>query len=104
LTDHEIVYLKWNPSLHQALQSFFGHRQPPPQGLDYHLIGSGWAGLTLIASCFKRLELVDDDREGSELLRWMTAIKLAAVRVRCVFPNPHVALSAVFILSRIARY
>lgn len=76
LTHPSRVTFPWAPLRH-ALYTYFGS---PPANLDPNKIGAGWCGLSLILTAFKRLEVVESQEETQEVLTWLTALKIAAVR------------------------
>lgn len=84
LTHPNRVTFPW-PPLRQALFDYFN----PPQGsttldfdLDPSLISGGWAGLQLVLTSFKRLEVVESEDETREVLAWLSALKLATIKRR----------------------
>lgn len=81
LTHPSRVTFPWAPLRH-ALYTYFGS---PPTNLDPHKIGAGWCGLSLILTAFKRLEVVESQEETQEVLSWLAALKIAAVRRRYVW-------------------
>lgn len=98
LTHPNKVTFPW-PPLRSALEDFFEPTSPDedelglgPDGapglgtieLDPAKIGGGWAGLSLVLTAFKRLEVVESEDETREVLAWLAALKLATVRQRFV--------------------
>ncbi|ORY86689.1 hypothetical protein BCR35DRAFT_44697 [Leucosporidium creatinivorum] len=81
LTHPSRVTFPWAPLRH-ALYTYFGS---PPSNLDPHKIGAGWCGLSLILTAFKRLEVVESQEETQEVLTWLHALKIAAVRRSLAF-------------------
>ena len=84
LTHPSSTTFPWSPLRH-ALNNYFGGA---PLALDPNKIHSGWCGLSLILTAFRRLEVVDSELETAELLSWLQALKVAAVRRRCVLSCP----------------
>ena len=82
LTHPSRVTFPWAPLRH-ALFTYFN--SPPSIPLDPNKIGAGWCGLSLILTAFKRLEVVESESETQEVLDWLQAIKLAAVRRSLAF-------------------
>ncbi|KDE04407.1 hypothetical protein MVLG_05197 [Microbotryum lychnidis-dioicae p1A1 Lamole] len=80
LTHPSRVTFPWS-TLRHALNLYFAS---PPHLLDPAKIGSGWNGLSLILTSFKRLEVVQSTDETEELLLWLTNLKRAAVKRRRV--------------------
>ncbi|KAI5479876.1 forkhead box protein I [Pseudohyphozyma bogoriensis] len=77
LTHPSRVTFPWAP-LRNALSAYFASSSP--HGLDPQRIFSGWCGLSLILTAFKRLEVVESEADTAECLAWLSAIKVAAVR------------------------
>ncbi|KAK4055357.1 Fork head domain-containing protein [Microbotryomycetes sp. JL221] len=68
------------PPLRTTLSSYFNTVQPlQATGLDPAKIQSGWCGLGLIATSFRRLEVVQSDVDSQQVLDWLHAIKQAAI-------------------------
>ncbi|SCV70167.1 BQ2448_1561 [Microbotryum intermedium] len=80
LTHPSRVTFPWS-ALRHALNLYFAS---PPHLLDPAKIGSGWNGLSLILTSFKRLEVVQSSEETEEVLLWLTNLKSAAVKRRWV--------------------
>lgn len=78
LTHPSRVTFPWHPLRH-ALYTYFG--SAPPH-LDAAKIGSGWNGLSLILTAFKRLEVVESEEETAEVVAWLKALKMATVKRR----------------------
>ncbi|SCZ87269.1 BZ3500_MvSof-1268-A1-R1_Chr2-2g04735 [Microbotryum saponariae] len=74
LTHPSRVTFPWS-ALRHALNLYFAS---PPHLLDPAKIGSGWNGLSLILTSFKRLEVVQSTDETEEVLLWLTNLKSAA--------------------------
>ena len=71
------------PPLRTTLTSYFNNLSPSTMNpLDPSRIQSGWAGLGLIVTSFRRLEVVQSEAEKHEVVQWLQAIKLAAVERR----------------------
>ncbi|KAM0752119.1 hypothetical protein T439DRAFT_201263 [Meredithblackwellia eburnea MCA 4105] len=81
LTHSQCVTFPW-PPLRNALHQYFASTPP---SLDPQKINSGWAGLSLILTSFKRLEVVEDEHENQEVIQWLNAIKVATIRRSLAF-------------------
>ncbi|KAK4047325.1 hypothetical protein OIV83_005503 [Microbotryomycetes sp. JL201] len=66
------------PPLRTTLSSFF-NTVNPTQGLDLSRIQSGWCGLALVATSFRRLELVQSEADKQQVHEWLEAVKQAAI-------------------------
>lgn len=85
LTHPNRVTFPW-PPLRQALVDYFNPKHPTASAteldLEPSLISGGWAGLQLVLTSFKRLEVVESEDETREVLAWLSALKLATVKRR----------------------
>ncbi|KAM0790917.1 hypothetical protein ACM66B_004224 [Microbotryomycetes sp. NB124-2] len=71
------VTYPWSP-LRTTLSSYF-NTVNPTQGLDPSRVQSGWCGLSLVATSFRRLELVQSEVEKQQVLEWLQAVKQVAI-------------------------